>query len=72
LHPRRKFIIVIASCGLGVGCLSLLGGCADESKTTGTMLEMSPEVKAELDNMRSAQQEVRAERKRERTQRRGR
>jgi hypothetical protein len=66
LHARRIVISVIASGGLGLGCLSLLGGCGDDSKTTGTQLEMSPEVKAELDDMRSAQKEVRAERKQER------
>jgi len=72
LHLRRIVIIVIASGGLGLGCLSLLSGCADESKTTGTQLQMSPEVKAEIEDMRSAQKEVQAERKRERGQRKGR
>jgi hypothetical protein len=73
LHPRRIVIIVIASCGLGLGCLSLLAGCGDESKTTGTQLQMSPEVKAEQDDMRAVQQDVRAERRQERAaQRKGR
>jgi hypothetical protein len=66
LHPRRIVIIVIVHCGLGLGCLSLLAGCGDESKTTGTQLQISPEVKAEMDDMKSAQKAVREERKQER------
>jgi hypothetical protein len=54
---------VIASGGLAIACLALAGGCGDESKTTGTQLKMSPAVKAEIDNMKSAQKELRAERK---------
>jgi hypothetical protein len=57
----------------GFGAAVFLSGCGDDSKTTGTQLEMSPEVKAELDDMKSAQKEVRAERKAERAaQRKGR
>jgi hypothetical protein len=68
LHPRRIVITVITSGGLGLGCLFLLGGCGDDSKTTGTQLQISPEVKAELDDMRSAQKDVRAERKQEKAE----
>jgi hypothetical protein len=51
----------------GIGCLFLLNGCGDDSKTTGTQLQMSPEVKAELEDMRSVMKEERAARKLERT-----
>jgi hypothetical protein len=66
LHPRRIVGLVFASGGLVLGCLGLLGGCGDDSKTTGTQVQMSPEVKAQLDDMKSAQQSQRAERKQER------
>ena len=46
----------------------LLGGCGDESKTTGTQLQISPEVKAEMNDMGAAQKEARAERKQERAE----
>jgi hypothetical protein len=49
---RRIVTIVIAFGGLG--CLTLLGGCADETKTTGTQLEFSPEVKANIEEYRGA------------------
>jgi hypothetical protein len=62
--PRIVFNIL--SGALAVGCLSLIGGCSDESRTTGTQLRISPEVKAEIDDMKSAQKEQRAERKQER------
>ena len=66
--PSRRLVTVVASCGLVLGSLSLLG-CGDDSKTTGTQLQMSPEVKAELKDMASAQKEERAARKKERGQR---
>jgi hypothetical protein len=55
------------SCALGLGCLFLLIGCSDDSKTTGTHVEMSPEVKAEMDDMKSVMKEERAARKLERS-----
>jgi hypothetical protein len=64
-----RLVTVVASCGLCLVSLSLLGGCGDDSKTTGTQLQMSPEVKAELEDMRSVQKEERAARKKERGQR---
>ena len=66
MRPRRIVVIAIMSGGFALGCLSLLGGCSDESRTTGTQLQISPAVKAELDDMKSAQKELRAERKQER------
>jgi hypothetical protein len=66
LHPRRIGFTIISSTGLVLGCLFFLSsGCGGDSKTTGTQVQISPEVKAELDDMRSAQKEVRAERKAE-------
>jgi len=46
LHSGRIAIIVVASGGLGIGCLSLLGGCGDESRTSGTQVQISPADKA--------------------------
>ena len=66
MHSRRNVIISITICGLGLGCLSLLNGCGDESRTTGTQVQMSPEVKAELEDMKSVQKDERAARKAER------
>ena len=63
MDTRRSLVTLAASFGLGLICLGLSGGCADDSKTTGTQLKISPEVKAEIDNMKSAQKELRAERK---------
>jgi hypothetical protein len=51
--------------GLGLGCLGLCGGCSDESKTTGTQLQLTPEdrevLKGAMKGRRAAQQEERAE-----------
>jgi hypothetical protein len=69
VRPRRTVVIAIMSGGLAFSCLSLLGGCSDESRTTGTQLQISPAVKAELDDMKSAQKEVREERKAEKAAR---
>ena len=65
---KRRYIVigVFNSFALAVGCVLLSSGCGDESKTTGTQVQISPEVKAELDDMKSVQQEIRAERKAER------
>ena len=67
LHRRCIFIPVIGSCGLALACLFLASGCGDDSRTTGTQVRISPEVKAALDDMKSAQKDVRAERKAERS-----
>jgi hypothetical protein len=47
----------------GQGCLFLFAGCGDESKTSGTQVQMSPAVKAEINDMKSAQKEIMADRK---------
>jgi hypothetical protein len=66
---RRSTLFSTAAVAVaGLVALSLFGGCGDESKTTGTQLQLSPEVKAELDDIRSAQKDVRAERKQERAE----
>jgi hypothetical protein len=62
---RRTTLFTLAA---SLGSLIGLGGCGDESKTTGTRLEISPEVKAEMDDMAAAQKDVRAERKQERAE----
>jgi hypothetical protein len=58
---RLKRIVTIVIAFGGLGCLSLFGGCADETKTTGTQLEWSPEVKADMDSMRGAMKERKKE-----------
>ena len=66
MRPQR-FVFTIFFGGLALGSFFALGGCGgDESKTTGTQLQLSPAVKAELDDMKSAQKEARAERKADR------
>ena len=65
---RSTVFTVAAALAIGLVSLFLLGGCGDESKTTGTQLQISPEVKAEMNDMGAAQKEVRAERKQERSQ----
>ena len=63
----RRFVFTILLSGLALGSFFAIGGCGgDESRTTGTQLQISPEVKAELDDMKSAQKEERAERKADR------
>jgi hypothetical protein len=66
LHPRRIVTIVIASGGLGLACLSLLGGCADESRTTGTQIQLTAKDRAEIEDMRAAMKGQRAARQQER------
>jgi hypothetical protein len=66
LQMRQIFITFIVPCALGLGCHFLFIGCGDDSKTTGTQLQMSPEVKAELEDMKSVMKEDRAARKQER------
>jgi hypothetical protein len=61
MHSRRIAIILMSLCGLG--CFALFGGCGDDSKTSGTQVQMSPAVKAEINDMKSAQKEIMAERK---------
>jgi hypothetical protein len=71
MYTRRSLVKLAASGGLGLICLGLSGGCSDDSKTTGTQLQISPEVKAEIEDMKSAQKELRAERKAKRAGARG-
>jgi outer membrane murein-binding lipoprotein Lpp len=63
MHRLRLVINMVAAGGLAIGCLVISGGCSDDSKTTGTQLKISPEVKAEIDNLKSSQKALRAERK---------
>jgi len=50
----RGVRVVIGSCWLfgAVFGLVLLGGCSDDSRKTGTLVEDSPEVKARTEEMR--------------------
>ena len=68
MHPRRILIIFIPTVGLGLGCLSLLSGCGDDSKTTGTQVQLSPKDKAEIEAMRGTMKGQRAELKQERAE----
>jgi hypothetical protein len=70
VHPRRIVIIFIGTAVLALGSLSLMSGC-DNSKTSGTQVQMGPEMKAAIKDMREAQKEVRAERKQEKKDRMG-
>jgi hypothetical protein len=63
MDSRRIVITVVAFGGLGIGCIPLLSGCSDDSKTTGTQVQMSPAVKAEIEDMKSTQKELMAERR---------
>jgi hypothetical protein len=53
---------------VGLGCLSLLSGCGDDSRTTGTQLQLTPKDKAEIEGMRGTMKEQRAELKQERAE----
>jgi hypothetical protein len=64
MHPRRLIAIVIISSGLGlVGFFA--SGCGDESKTTGTQLQLTPKDKAEIEGMRNAMKGQRISEKQE-------
>jgi hypothetical protein len=66
LHRRRLLSIAVTSSGLG--CLALLSGCTDESKTGGTQVQLTPKDKAEIEDMRAAMKGHRVEVKQERIQ----
>lgn len=62
MQPRRIARIVLASGGLGIGCLSLLGGCgADESRTDGTQVQLTPEDQDFIKSMRGTMKQHRQE-----------
>ena len=62
-----------ATCSFVVACTMalLLAGCGDDSRTSGTMLQVSPEAKAAQNDTKSAMQEQRRERQAERQKGRG-
>jgi hypothetical protein len=72
MRASRSLITAGFSLGIGLVALVPMGGCGDDSKTTGTQFQLSPQAKADLEDMRAAQAEQRAERQRERAARRGR
>ena len=61
MHSRRIVIILMALGGLSP--LLPLGGCGDDSKTSGTQVQMSPAAKADIDDMKAVMKERRAEKK---------
>jgi hypothetical protein len=67
LHQRRLATIVFTLAGVGLGSLPQLG-CGDDSKTTGTQVQLSEKDKAEIEGMRAAMKGQRAARKQERKQ----
>jgi hypothetical protein len=54
MHPRRLFATLIQTGGVGLLCLCLTGGCTDETKTTGTQVQLTEKDRAEIDAMRAA------------------
>jgi hypothetical protein len=53
MHPKRFITTIIISGGLGlVGFFA--SGCGDDSKTTGTQLQLTPKDKADIEGMRGA------------------
>jgi len=69
LKPARIANIVFASGGIGLICLSMLGGCGDESRTTGTQVQLTDKDRAEIEDMRAAMKGQRAAVKAERKKR---
>jgi hypothetical protein len=65
LRLTRIVTVVIASGGLGLGCLASLGGCGDESKTTGTQVQITPADQAAIEDMRAAMKGNRAAQRKE-------
>jgi hypothetical protein len=72
LIPKRRdermrghqFILTRARrLGLGLVLILLTAGCSDDRRTTGTLLQLSPEAKAESQDIRQAMREQREERK---------
>jgi len=67
LRPRRIASIVIASGALGLGCLPIVVGCgADESRTSGTQVQLTPDDKAFIEGMRGTMKEHKSESKKAR------
>ena len=62
MRSRRLVTIAITLGGIGLCCLSQ-AGCGDDTKTTGTQLQLSEKDKAEIDGMREAMKNQRAVRK---------
>ena len=69
MHPRRFITMVLASGAVGLGCLFQVG-CGDDSKTTGTQLQLTEQDRADIENMRSAMKGQRATQKQEQIDRR--
>lgn len=62
MQLRRIGTIVVACGGLGLAGLSLLVGCgADETKTSGTQVQLTPEDQEFIKGMRGTMKQQRAE-----------
>jgi hypothetical protein len=64
LRPRR-LVTIVTFAGIGLGCFLQLG-CGDDSKTTGTQVQLTEKDKAEIEGMRAAMKAQRAVQKQER------
>ncbi|MHC5537894.1 hypothetical protein ACYOEI_06650 [Singulisphaera rosea] len=69
MHSRRKMAFLVTAGGILLGSLSL-PGCGDDSKTTGTQLQLTAKDKAQIEGMRAAMKAQRATQKQERIDRR--
>jgi len=54
MQSRRLFATLIPTGGVGLLCLCLTGGCADETKTTGTQVQLTEKDRADIEAMRGA------------------
>jgi hypothetical protein len=62
--PRLR-VTLPSFCALAVGLSLLQTGCGDDSKTSGSQLQMSPEAKAQIQDMRDMYKENKGMRKAE-------
>lgn len=69
MRSRRMIAFIVTAGGLGLGSLSL-PGCGDDSKTTGTQLQLTAKDRAQIEGMRAAMKAQRASQKQERIDRR--
>ena len=68
MHSRRIAIILMS---LGAfGCFFLVAGCGDDSKTTGTQVQLSAEDKAFIKGLRGTMKGQRAAQKQEQAEKR--
>jgi hypothetical protein len=70
---RNRLAAELTRSFAAAACLTTLAlaGCGDESRTTGTMLRLSPEAKETQNDLKEAMREQRKERQAERLKGRG-